>query len=193
MYEYTDKTLKHLQKFYIRQFGKLKTVLQFDEINRLQKSVNDTFEKCYKETRKCYRDIARHYYEEEGGEDDYINYLWVDKFLKRFDPITQYMFVSEYDRKRSRAFEALVATPSNKEVDRIIRILYRQTKQWADEITDEARLEAFKDEAVEQVRWKSETDSRVCSICYSRNNRIYPIKSVPPKPHINCRCWLEKI
>jgi SPP1 gp7 family putative phage head morphogenesis protein len=74
-----------------------------------------------------------------------------------------------------------------------MRIWARQAKQFADEITDAAVLDDLKAQGYQKVQWHSEEDARVCDICYERNNKIYDIDNIPPKPHINCRCWLTGI
>ena len=201
MYEYTDKILNYLNKYYIREFRRIKSVLLFDSLNKLEKAVDTCYDRIYKETRKRYRQIGDYYYDQEDG---YINYLWVDKFLNGFDPLTGYVFTNETDRKRARAFEEIASTfendnkdlariAGNKAVDKCMRIWARQAKQFADEITDAAVLDDLKAQGYQKVQWHSEEDARVCDICYERNNKIYDIDNIPPKPHINCRCWLTGI
>lgn len=195
MYEYTDKILDYLNKQFVRAFKKLKSILKFDEINRIKKDVDDCYSKCYKETRARYLDIARRYYKKARGRDDedIIDYMWIDKFLRSYDPITKYVFANEVDRKRARTFEAIVATESTKDVDTSLRLWSGQVRQWADEVTDKATIQGFKDAGVKYVKWNTEKDDRRCHICYEREGRIYPIDDIPDKPHINCRCWLTAV
>lgn len=192
MYEYTDKILDYLNKRFIRSFKKLKSILKFDEINKIKKDVDDCYKECFKETRLRYLDIARRYYKKasEKDKEDVIDLMWIDNFLSSYDPITKYVFVNEVDRKRARTFEAIVATQSTKDVDTSIRLWAGQVKQWADEVTDEATIQGFKDRGVKYVKWNTEKDDRRCKICYDREGKIYPIDKVPEKPHIGCRCWL---
>lgn len=195
MYEYTDKILDYLNKRFIRSFKGLKSILNFDEINRIKKDVDECYTKCYSETRSRYLDIARHYYKAvtKKDDEDVIDYMWIDKFLRSYDPITMYVFVNEADRKRARAFEAIIATKSTKDVDRALRLWAAQVKQWADNVTDKATIEGFKKIGVKYVKWNTEKDDRRCKICYDREGKIYPIDKVPDKPHINCRCWLTAV
>ena len=112
MYEFTDIILDYLNKRFIKRFKVLKTVLKSDEINRMKEAVDEVYEDNYKDVRSKYREIGKYYYREAGGkDDDIIDYLWIDKFLSRYDPVTKYVFQNETDRKRARTFEAMVAQP----------------------------------------------------------------------------------
>lgn len=191
MYEYTDKVLAYLNKRFIKAFRGLKSILKFDEINAIKKKVDDCYEECYKETRARYRDIARHYYKTaKGTDEEIIDYLWIDKFLRSYDPITKYVFVNETDRKRARTFEAIVSTKSTADIDTSVRLWAGQVKQWADNVTDQATVQAYKDQGIKKVKWNTEKDDRRCSTCYEREGKVYDIDHIPPKPHIGCRCWL---
>lgn len=193
MYEYTDKILGYLNKQIIKSFKPLKSILKFDEINSLKSKVDKCYSECYKETRARYRDIARHYYKQAGGDEDVIDWLWIDRFLVKYDPITKYVFKNETDRKRARTFEAMVAEQSSKSVDTSIRLWAGQVKQWADNVTDEATIDAYIKQGFKKVKWNTEKDDRRCDECASREGKIYNIKEIPPKPHIGCRCWLTPV
>ena len=194
MYKYTDKITAYLNRIFVRQFKKLsRSILDFDNINAIEKSVNACYKTCFKETRYRYLDIAKHAYKKADGDDTAIDIMWIDGFLNEYDPVTKYVFTREFDRKRARAFESIVATKDKKEVDTALKYLARQVKQWADNVTDEATLQAYKDNGVKRVRWNTEKDSRVCAICGERNNEIYDIDKIPDKPHPGCRCWLTPV
>lgn len=195
MYEYTDKVMKNLTVRMVRRFNQLKAkaALEFDELNDLRSDVDECYKECLREIRQAYLDIARHYYKEADGEDSVIDLMWIKHFLGGFDPVTKYIFDTEADRKRARAFEAIAVSKDAKEVDKALRLFHNQVKQWADEVTDEAVMEAYMSRGIKKVRWKTEEDSRVCSICGERNNEIYPVNAVPEKPHIGCRCYLLPI
>lgn len=185
--------MTNLTKRLIRIFSSLKkkSVLNFDEVNTLQSDVDKCYKDCMREIRQAYLDIARHYYKEADGKDDsVIDLIWIKHFLGGFDPVTKYIFNTEADRKRARAFEALAVSRDPAEVDKALRLFQNQVKQWADEVTDEATMDAYRSRGIKRVRWKTEEDSRVCEKCEERNNVIYPINAVPDKPHIHCRCYL---
>jgi len=194
MYEYTDKVMKKLANQMAERFSRLKkrSVLAFDELNTLNTEVNKCYKDCMTYITSAYLKIAKHYYKEAGG-DAILTAIFVDEFLNEVDPITKYIFNTEYDRKRARAFESIAVTKNTKEVDAALKHVFQQVKQWGDNITDAATMAAFAQNKVSYVRWKTEEDSRVCAECGERNNKIYPIKSVPTKPHIGCRCYLVPV
>lgn len=187
--------MKGLTLRIVRRFSKLKkkTVLAFDNLNELKKEVDDCYAYCLKEIKNAYLDIAKYYYREAGGEDSVIDLMWIRHFLGGFDPVTKYIFNTEADRKQARAFEAIAVTKSPAEVDKALRLFHAQVKQWADEVTDEATMEAYESQGIKKVRWITERDARVCSICGERDNKVYRIGNVPEKPHINCRCYLQPV
>ena len=192
MYEFTDKVMKRLARQITERFSRFsKSILTFDSINALQKAVTDCYKDCIKEARKAYLEIGKHYYKEAGGKDDaFIDALWVDHILSDYDPVTKYIFNNEADRKRARTFESIVVSKDPKEVNSAMKYLFDQIKQFADNITDEATLNAYEGRGIRKVKWKTEEDARVCATCGERNNQIYSIGSVPPKPHLRCRCYL---
>jgi hypothetical protein len=195
MYEFTDIILDYLNKRFIKRFKVLKTVLKSDEINRMKEAVDEVYEDNYKDVRSKYREIGRYYYREAGGKDeeDIIDYLWIDKFLQRYDPVTKYVFQNEVDRKRARTFEMMVASDNPKDMDTSLRLWAGQVKQWAEEVTDTATIEGYKSIGIKRVKWNTEKDDRVCAECHARDGVIFNIDNIPDKPHIGCRCWLTPV
>lgn len=114
--------------------------------------------------------------------------------IMAYNPVTEYKYDSEADRKRDRYQEAILARPGALDVkaasDKACRSWWTQTSQYTDLAVDAARLAAFKAAGMESVMWVSEHDERVCRTCESRDGTIYPLAEVPPKPHYRCRCWL---
>ena len=194
MYSYreTDKLMEPLTRKIVREFGKLKrSVLAFDDINKLKNATNECYAACHTATIQTYVKIAKHYYKECGGTGDtVINILFIDLMLNEYDPVTKYIFATEWDRKRARAVESIIGGRNPKDVDTAMKYLHGQIRQWGDEVTDNAVLTAYADKGIKKVKWKTEEDSRVCKECGELNDKIFPIKSVPDKPHIGCRCRL---
>ena len=65
----------------------------------------------------------------------------------------------------------------------------QMTEWYAVEVTDQSTLKAFQDSGVRYVKWNTMNDGRECSACKERDGKIYPIRSIPSKPHPGCRCW----
>lgn len=195
MYEYTDKAIAKINRTIQHEFSALRrNVLAFDEIWLVQDAVNACYAAIDREVRKMYLDVANAAYKDATGRDGLFSYLWLEQFLLGYDPVTKYVFAHEFDRKRARTFEAIVSTQKRgdlqKELKQAMYLLSVQTKQYADEITDTATIEGYRDNGIERVRWVTEQDGRVCTECKSRHGKIYPVDRVPVKPHIRCRCFL---
>lgn len=194
MYEFTDKAIATINRRIQHEFAVLRrSVMAFDEVWRIRDAVNACYANILRETKRLYQDIAGNAYKDASDHDMFFTIFWVDQFLLRYDPVTKYVFTHEYDRKRARTFEAIVAAPKKadiqKELKQAMYNLSVQTKHYADEVTDEATLQGYKDSGIDKVRWITEQDGRVCAECKKRHFRIYPVDAVPPKPHIRCRCW----
>ena len=118
-----------------------------------------------------------------------ITEQWVDGMLTRVDPVAKYNFDAETERKAYRLAEALeVSAQRNREIDAALKAWSQQLGQFAINITDYALMKAYQDAGIEKVEWVDAGDQRVCGECYSRNGKVYSIDSVPPKPHVGCRC-----
>ena len=194
MYEFTDKGIKEINRVIQHEFSILRqTILTFDEVNAVQIAVNGAYGAVYTAVRKIYLELANEAYRASTGRDGLFTMLFVDQFLYQYDPLTKYVFAHEFDRKRARTFEALVASKKkdfSKEIKQAMYNLTVQTTQYADEVTDTATLQGYVDAGIERVRWISEQDGRVCNECRSRNGRTYDVHKVPMKPHVRCRCYL---
>ena len=54
---------------------------------------------------------------------------------------------------------------------------------------ERGRLAAFEAAGVEQVKYHTQEDKRVCSTCGPDHGKVFPIRDVPGIPrHISCRC-----
>lgn len=197
-YDVTDRYLRVLLRKYMRLFRQAKTVLGFDELNVL-----DGSRKLYNEIESLAEDmyvslaneIYILYY---GGTRKPYTKKSVRSVLSDYDPVTFYVYLHEIERKRARFAEGVIAagkSPSlrSKEIDRNRNVWFRMVKQYADDFTDRAALDAFRDMGVEKVMWMTREDERRCNDCKDRHGTIYDINAVPPKPHYNCRCWLVPV
>jgi SPP1 gp7 family putative phage head morphogenesis protein len=188
-YEFADKAVAELNKEFIRQFEPMRSVLKIDELN-IMNSAKLLYEKLLKIVIEVYLEIAlRAYNREAEVKKTSIDEDWLFELLFEYDPITRYMFMSEVERKRQRFAESLIASTNKSEaVDTALCLWSKMIAQYAIEVTDKAVEQAFIDNDVQRVRWITEEDNRVCSICAGREGKIYNLKDLPPKPHIGSRC-----
>lgn len=201
-YDTADRAIRDMNRRNLRAFDRLKT-LPFDQLNILR-SVKKVYSDSVKLAKLRYLQIARDAYiealvmagkdrkkAEEKAEDD-ITEDWVLDMLEDYDPVTLYQFLPEAERKKDRLVEALIASHNkNEEVDKALRYWTLQVTRYAINSVDEATLDGFKEAYVKKVRWIAQEDGRVCSVCQERDGKVYEIDKVPPKPHFNCRCYLE--
>lgn len=187
VYAFTDRAVTALRRAMLRRFEALRGVLPMDELNILSR-VRTLYRELDEEARGVFLRIARREYPEADGD-------WIQKRLTAYDPVTGYSYVHETERKAARLGEAMAAAVSagmatSKAVDEALRLWSNMVTQYAIEITDEARRAAMEEDGVTNVEWISREDGRRCKICKDRHGKIYPIRKVPPKPHIGCRCYL---
>ena len=195
MYEYADKIIKLLHRYLIRVFPRIRALTTFDEINVLD-TVNSVYSDIDRTIRRYFQMLAEQVYG-DAFEGEMLIPLAVE-FLQRvfseYNPVSKYVYINEFDRKRLRLVEALIATGGDSvEADRAMKQIALMIGCYAIAVVDEATLEAYRQEGVEKVRWISEEDSKVCPVCKERNGNVYPINELPPKPHYNCRCYFERV
>ena len=218
IFKIRDKIVKAYLKKILRRFKRLNQgfILGFDEINVLS-AVNETYEDVVNASVEALKKIARQTYRWVCDDDfpmdmwlaettglsrsEIIDRMlsstldpWVAEFLQQFDPVTHYKWYDEADRKRTRAYEAIMSCQTSAERKKQIKIATkywaRQFEQTADDVVVEVLKKAYEDNEVKYVKWYTMMDKRVCSDCRSRNGKIYPIASEKLRPlHYNCRCW----
>lgn len=187
VFEYVDKSVERYMAELILLFNKLRTK-KFRKNRDCIYYIEDFYDDLYILSLEYYEAIAKHYYH----GDRKIDKEWVEKnVLKKYDPVTLYVFTHEVERKKGRHIEAVLASDTpEKEHDKAMKYWSNMFRQYADEVADMANLQSLKDSGVKYVMWKTEKDNRVCSTCKERDDQIYKITEVPDKPHVGCRCWL---
>lgn len=190
-YSYTDKALKYLRRYYIREFDTAKMRIRADTLNVISVS-KELYDDISAETERVFRKIAKWKYRQICGEDFIIG-MWLSGLLNNPDPLTGYVWQNDIDRKRAYFAESVLSGEAlDKAAKKALRYWYQSQKQYADIITDAAALQAYADTQVQFVKWRTADDCKVCAVCNDRDGRIYPIDHVPRKPHYNCRCYYVK-
>ena len=191
MYEYADKIIAYLNKRFIRLFGKLKGITVIDELNVIN-TVNSVYNEAEELVEKYFLELAQKVYKSTVSNPlTEIGEMWITGFLKEYNPTTKYVYTHEVERKAARCAESILASNTKvKEIENALRYWSNMVAQYADDITLEATLQAYKDDGVEKVMWMTELDNRRCKECAKREGQVYDINKIPPKPHIGCRCWV---
>ena len=164
--------------------------------------MNAMYERMDKVIRREYRSVARKSYMDaiseagvDGGAFDADKF--VSGMLKAYDTVSDFIYDREWIRKRDRLFESIIATERGnqemrKNLKRGLDVLANQVRQYADNITAQARVTAFKRAGADVLVWITEKDEKVCSVCKPRDEQFYPIEMLPPYPaHWHCRCALQ--
>lgn len=195
MYEFTDNVIRYLNREYIEIFSKLKSKVSRKRLARIDEvtilgEVEESFRTLEQITQPMLLQVANwayHNYCPVGS----LTEMWLTGFLDGYSPVTKYVFSQEVKRKKSRLYEALVATNGSvKEIDAALRYWSQMIAEYAVEVTDAATRAAFEDMDITEVEWFTEEDERVCSECGARHGKVYPLDKIPPKPHWGCRCYL---
>ena len=218
IFKIRDKIVKAYLKMILRRFKRLNQgmVLGFDEINVLS-AVNTAYEDVINMSVEALKKIAKQTYRWVCDDDfpiemwmaettgmsraeaiDYVLSRTIDplvaEFLQGFDPVTHYKWYDEADRKRSRAYEAIMscrtAAERKKQIAIATKYWAKQFEQTADDVVVAVVKKAYEDNGIKYVKWVTKKDKRVCPDCQKRNGKIYPITSPDLQPlHYNCRCW----
>lgn len=204
IYAAADKAIQQMNRRIIKQFDRLR-LMQNDELNIIR-TVSDVYDKTASDARTQYFEIAFEAYiiamveahadnreaTVKAGQD--ITMDWIDEMLEETDFVTLYRFNNEKERKKQRLIEALAVTEQrNDEIDKAIRYWSLQIGQYAINVTDRARLEAFTRAGIERLKWNTEKDERVCHVCQPLDGMVFDIEEAPPKQHLNCRCYYTPV
>lgn len=211
MYQAADRLIALLDKKLKRYINRL-DVTGFSELNALtiQNETTELIKRLLKDNEEAFKEIAEEA-KAEAAED--IENLtgekalliatgskYIDEVLSRYNEITEYLYYPEADRKRARLSEALIVAVMMQDrmkyhdnLRKFANLWHTQTVQYEITVTDDTRMDMFKKNGIRKVKWNAEHDEKTCKECKERDGKIYPIDTVPGKPHYNCRCWLTPV
>ena len=210
MYRYLDKLLEIEKKRIKAAFNRV-GAMGFDELNVIntRKTTQAMYDAFLKENEALYLKSAKIAYQNalksakaEGfdGEESEIDGEWVAGLLAGYNLVTGYLYGKEAERKRLRLNEQILTAREynnrsmfQDSLRRAANLWWTQTTQYGISSVDEATIKGFTDMGVEQVRWIAADDERTCPTCGARDNKIYKITDLPPKPHYGCRCYIVPV
>lgn len=192
-YTKTDKTIAYLTKQYAKLF---RGIDGFDELNVIQVS-HEIYDEALKITEQEVTRLVKSVYDsyrESGAITAPEALAVVAALMAAYNPTTKYVYQNELDRKRSRFVEGVMSSETPRdEVKLAERLLVAMNKQFADDATFDALVKAYADDGVKRVRWITAEDDKRCKVCKDRHHKVYDIDKVPPKPHMHCRCYVERV
>lgn len=211
MYRNLDKLLATAKKKLRTEFNHLGS-MGFDELNVLntRKVTKGLYDRLLAENEAMYLSAAKNAYKNavksakaagySRDEETEINRKWIDTYLLEYNLVTGYLYGREAERKRLRLNEQILTAREydsrelfNSSLRKSVNLWWTQTVQYGIGVVDEATILAYEDMGVEKVRWDAADDEKTCSVCNSRDGKIYDISKVPPKPHYGCRCQLTVV
>ena len=192
-YSKTDKTIAYLNKQYAKLFCR---VTSFDELNVIEVS-HEIYDEAVKVTEREATRLVKSVYENTSENNKMSGesaLAFVLALMLAYNPVTKYIYKNEIERKRSRFVEGVIASDApREEIELAKRLLIATNKQFADDVTFDAVVKAYADDGVKRVRWVTAADDRRCTECGSRHGKVYEIDKIPQKPHLHCRCYVEKV
>ena len=196
-YETTDKAIELLNRRATKRFEDAKDKAAkdgFDELSVLSVT-RELYDQLEADNRQVYLELAQERYQEvEPHGEEPPDLAWLLAFLAAYSAVSKVVYNNEVDRKRGYTAEGInSSTAKVTEFRRGLHYWADFTGQFADEITDEVTLKAYRDAGVKKVEWHTVLDGKECETCKERDGKIYPINAVPPKTHKRCRCWLEAV
>lgn len=198
-YAHADKAIKAMYDEMEREFQNISVMLRFDELNvvDVKEKVGDMYKRIDSFCKKRFKEVAENAYrdakKECRGEKGKLESGFVGLILMAFHPTTKYVYRNEWNRKRDRLCESLMSSRNRLELRQMLRrtlnLTENQVRQYADIVTDEARLDAFIANGHELFKWNSMQDDKVCGTCSERDGQVYRLDEIPEK-HPRCRCYL---
>lgn len=161
---------------------------------RLYEQIDETFKQRCKDLYYLRYWEVRHWLgTEEEDEIDELFEMYFAGLLSEPNQVLHYAYDSEILRKRDRAIEAVQSVPTKAqkqiELDKNVRYALQMLGWYLDFVSQDAELQAFEDEGVEEVQRHEMNDSKTCRVCRDADGEIYPIDDIPPLPHPRCRRW----
>ena len=196
-YGLADKAIELLNKRATKRFEDAKDEAAqdgFDELSVLSVT-RELYDQLEADNHQVYLELAQERYQEaEPHGEEPPDLAWLLALLAAYSTVSKVVYNNEVDRKRGYTAEGInSSTAKVTEFRRGLHYWADFTGQFADEITDEVTLKAYRDAGVKKVEWHTVLDGKECETCKERDGKIYPINAVPPKTHKRCRCWLEAV
>ena len=202
MYELLDKLLASEMKRIRTSFNRLGS-MGFDELNvvNTRKVTQKMYDGFLKDNEALYLKVARDAYKRAtDSEKAEIDREWLVGVLAGYNLVTGYLYNREAERKCLRLNEQILTAREygNRELfqsslRKAANLWWTQTSQYGISVVDEATIRGFKDVGVKRVRWVAADDEKTCPTCGARDNQIYNINKIPPKPHYGCRCYIVPV
>ena len=196
-YDLADKAVELLNRRATKRFEDAKDEAAqdgFDELSVLEVT-RTLYDNLSADNEEIFLELAQERYQEaEPHGEEPPDLAWLLALLASYSAVSKVVYNNDVDRKRGYTAEGInSSTAKVTEFRRGLHYWADFTEQFADEVTDEATLKAYRDAGVKKVKWITAGDEKVCETCRERNGKVYSINAIPPKPHKHCRCVFEPV
>lgn len=196
-YDLADKAVELLNRRAVKRFEDAKDEAArdgFDELSVL--SITRTlYQNLAADNQEIFLELAQERYQEaEPHGEEPPDLAWLLVLLAAYNAVTKVIYENDVDRKRQYTAEGInSSTAKVTEFRRGLHYWADLTSTYADIVTDESTLKAYRDAGVKKVRWITAGDEKVCETCRERDGKVYSINAIPAKPHRRCRCIWETV
>lgn len=196
-YDLTDKAIDILNRRAVKRFEDAKdeaALAKFDELNVLEVT-RTLYQDLAHDNQEIFLELAQERYQEtEPHGKEPPDLAWLLALLAAYNAVTKVIYDNDAERKRQYTAEGInSSTAKVTEFRRGLHYWADLSSTYADIVTDESTLKAYRDAGVRRVRWVTAGDEKVCETCRERNGKVYSINAIPPKPHRRCRCIWEAV
>lgn len=196
-YRIADRAQELLGRKAVKRFEDTKNQAQIDGFDELEviQLTRTLYQDLAADNQETFLELAQERYQEvEPHGEEPPDLTWLLALLAAYNAVTKYVYAHEIDRKQQYAAEGINASTAKvSEFRRALRRWTNFTDQYADIVSDETTLKAYRDAGVTRIRWVTAEDERVCEECRKRDGKVYSINNVPAKPHWRCRCRYEAV
>lgn len=199
MYEYIDENISKLKKQTQRLFNNSRLrLLSLEKINatNAKKESDRLFKNLKKKSDAFIIGLIYFLSLHEGIQEDKYK---IEELLSMYSSTLLYSFYTEFERKKARYFEAIIAIGDANDQRMIakqksdVRNWNIQVEEFAVDIERKILLDKIRSSGYDKVQWITHQDEKVCSDCADLNGKIFDVKNVPKRPHIGCRCILRPV
>lgn len=196
-YRLADRATELLNKRAVKRFEDAKDEAAqdgFDELSVLEVT-RTLYDNLSADNEEIFLELAQERYQEaEPHGEEPPDLAWLLALLTAYNAVTKVIYNNDVDRKMQYTTEGInSSTAKVTEFRRGLHYWADLTSTYAEIVTDESTLKAYRDAGVRRVRWVTAGDEKVCETCRERNGKVYSINAIPPKPHRRCRCIFQPI
>lgn len=197
-YDKSDKAIEDFGKTILTLLNNLRLKISTGNksLSSIQKETDKTYQNILSSALKIYLSSAKEYLPD-------LTQKILKSWLEEYNPVTEYLFFNEFERKRDRYAEGIYTILQNgKSIHgsdmltlnkKYSKYIKQQLEEYSIFIVDKALIEKYKKEGVKKVKWNTEVDDSTCEKCKSLDGKVFDIDKAPSKQHYGCRCYYTEV